>query len=237
MRKVVAALTSRALNSLYPSICPLCKNSSDSYKHSPLCTNCWKGVERYSGPSCKICATPLVSEYATVCGECLKHKPVFSRVLNYGIYSGALAEAIHRMKFYGIKRLADPLGRLLLDLEIPECDGIVPVPLSKKSLRERGFNQALLMAVVLSKELKIPLYMDILFKKKDTPQQLGLNAKERLKNLKGAFAVRGEIDNLRLLLIDDVMTTGATARESSKTLIKAGADEVIVITLARSSMV
>lgn len=141
------------------------------------------------------------------------------------------------MKFYGIKRLAYPLGRLLLNLEIPECDGIVPVPLSKKSLRERGFNQALLMAVVLSKELKIPLYMDILFKKKDTPQQLGLNAKERLKNLKGAFAVRGEIDNLRLLLIDDVMTTGATARESSKTLIKAGADEVIVITLARSSRV
>lgn len=141
------------------------------------------------------------------------------------------------MKFYGIRRLAEPLGKLLLRLEIPECDAIVPVPLSRKGLRERGFNQTLLVSRVLSKELKIPLYMDILLKRKDTPPQLGLDAKERLKNLKGAFEARGRINNLRLLLFDDVMTTGATARECSKTLIKAGAKEVLVITLARASMV
>ena len=141
------------------------------------------------------------------------------------------------MKFYGIRRLAGPLGKLLLSLEIPECNAMVPVPLTKKGLRERGFNQTLLVSRLLSKELKIPLYIDMLFKRKDTPPQIGLNAKERMKNIKAAFEVNGKINNLKLLLFDDVMTTGATVRECSKTLIKAGAKEVIVITLARSSMV
>ncbi|MBI4691561.1 MAG: ComF family protein [Nitrospirae bacterium] len=229
-------LTSSVLNLMYPSICPICKGRSDSYSHSPICLNCWKGIEQYSGPSCRICASPLVSEYSTVCGECINALPPFSMVLNYGIYSGVLAEAINLMKFYGVRRLTRPLGRFFLSLEIPECDGIVPVPLSKKGLRARGFNQTLLLARVISKELRIPLLMDMLFKKKDTPPQIGLNAKERLKNLRGVFETCMRIDNLRLLLLDDVMTTGATVRECSKTLIKAGAREVIVITLARSSM-
>ncbi|MFZ3122980.1 MAG: ComF family protein [Thermodesulfovibrionales bacterium] len=158
-------------------------------------------------------------------------------VLNYGIYSGALAEAINLMKFSGLRRLANPMGKLFLNLEMPECDGIIPVPLSKSALRERGFNQSLLMAKVISKKLKTPLYMDTLLKRKDTLPQVGLRAKERMKNLKGAFKASGKINKLRLLLLDDVMTTGATARECSKTLMRAGAKEVIVITLARAGMI
>ncbi|MBU4319560.1 MAG: ComF family protein [Nitrospinae bacterium] len=158
-------------------------------------------------------------------------------VLNYGIYSDALAEAINLMKFSGLRRLANPMGKLFLNLEMPECDGIIPVPLSKSALRESGFNQALLMAKVISKKLKTPLYMDMLLKRKDTLPQVGLSAKERMKNLKGAFKTSGKINKLRLLLLDDVMTTGATARECSKTLMSAGAKEVIVITLARAGMI
>ncbi|MFH1015167.1 MAG: ComF family protein [Nitrospirota bacterium] len=231
------AVASQLLNSIYPSICPLCSNRSDSFQHSPICTNCWLGIKRYSGPSCRICAAPLVSVYSTVCKECLIHSPSFSMVLNYGIYSDALAEAINLMKFSGLKRFANPLGQLLLTLEMPECDGIIPVPLSKHALRERGFNQSLLMARVISKKVKMPLYMDMLLKRKDTLPQVGLSAKERMKNLKGAFKTSGKINNMRLLLVDDVMTTGATARECSKTLMSAGAKEVIVITLARAAMV
>lgn len=129
------------------------------------------------------------------------------------------------------------MGKLFLNLEMPECDGIIPVPLSKSALRERGFNQSLLMARVISKKLKTPLYMDMLLKRKDTLPQVGLSAKERMKNLKGAFKTSGKINNLRLFLLDDVMTTGATARECSKTLMSAGAKEVIVITLARAGMI
>jgi ComF family protein len=164
----------------------------------------------------------------------MKKRPPFSKVIFYGLYEGILAEAISQMKFHGLKRLSKPLGTLLLDLDLPVIDGILPVPLSIKGLRERGFNQALLMARVLSKSLQIPLFMDILWKKKETLPQIGLSKKERSTNLKKAFEVKGDIKGLRLLLIDDVMTTGATVTECSKVLMNAGAQEVIVLTLARA---
>jgi predicted amidophosphoribosyltransferase len=97
--------------------------------------------------------------YSTVCKKCLTFAS-FSVVLNYGIYSDVLAEAINLMKFSGLRRFASPLGQLLLTLEMPECDGIIPVPLSKNALRERGFNQSLLMAKVISKNLRIPVHME-----------------------------------------------------------------------------
>jgi ComF family protein len=180
---------------------------------------------------------PLASEYSGVCGQCFKKEPPFSKVINFGLYEGVLAEAINHLKFHGIKKLSKPLGRLLLRFDLPGVDGIVPVPLSIKRLRERGFNQSLLLARVISTKRKVPLLMDILVKKKETPPQTGLSAKERLLNLKNAFEVKGDLRNLRLLLVDDVMTTGATATECSKQLMKAGAKEVVVLTLARSGMV
>jgi competence protein ComFC len=164
----------------------------------------------------------------------MKQKPSFSKVITYGLYEGVLAEAIHQLKFHGLKRLSRPIGRLLLNLDIPQADGIVPVPLSIKGLRERGFNQSLLIAKSISNGIKVPLLIDLLFKKKETRPQIGLSAKERMLNLKRAFEVRGEIKGLRLLLVDDVMTTGATITECSKQLIKAGAKEVFVLILARS---
>jgi len=179
---------------------------------------------------------PFSSEYSMICGHCVKKAPPFSMVINYGLYEGVLAEAINLLKFHGLKRLSKPLGRLLLSLDLPEMDGIVPVPLNIKRLRERGFNQSLLIAHGISKVKGVPLLMDILLKKKETPPQIGLSAKERLLNLKNSFEVKGNIKGLRLFLVDDVMTTGATVTECSKDLMKAGSKEVIVLTLARSSM-
>ncbi|MEW6419379.1 MAG: ComF family protein [Nitrospirota bacterium] len=230
------ALISRFLNTLYPSKCPLCVSTPDAFNHSPICASCWSKIKRYSGPSCRICAMPFSSEYSDICGQCLKKAPPFLKVINYGLYEGVLAEAINQLKFHGVKRLSNPLGRFLLSLELPQIDGIVPVPLSIKGLRKRGFNQSLLMARVVSKKISVPLLMDILIKKKETPPQIGLSAKERLLNLKNAFEVKGDVKGLRLLLFDDVMTTGATVTECSKVIIKAGAKEVVVLTLARSSV-
>jgi ComF family protein len=179
---------------------------------------------------------PFASEYGQVCGQCLKKDPPFSKVLNYGLYEGALSAAINHLKFYGVKRLARPLAGLLCTFDLPGLDGIVPVPLSISRLRERGFNQSLLVARVMSRKFHIPLLMDNLMKTRETPPQIGLSAKERLLNLKNAFGVEGNINGFRLLLVDDVMTTGATVTECSKVLIKAGAKEVTVLTLARASM-
>ncbi len=227
-------LISGFLNILYPSQCPACGNPSDTFRTSPICSSCWSTIERFAGPSCALCGLPFASEYAAVCGQCMKKRPPFSKVIFYGLYEGVLAEAISQMKFHGLKRLSKPLGTLILDLELPVIDGILPVPLSVKGLRKRGFNQALLMARVLSKSLQVPLFMDILWKKKETLPQIGLSKKERLANLKKAFEVQGDIKGLRLLLVDDVMTTGATVTECSKVLMKAGAQEVTVLTLARA---
>jgi len=229
-------LIPKLLNFLYPSKCPVCGNETDVSGFAPICGQCWQGIKRYTGPSCMVCAAPLVSEYAEVCGQCIKNPPMFSRVITCGLYEETLSEAINQFKFYGIKRLAKPLAELLLGLDLPEMDGIVPVPLSIKGLRERGFNQSLLVARVLSKKMRIPLLMDTLFKIKETPPQIGLSAKERLSNIRKAFMVKGKIEGLRLFLVDDVMTTGATVTECSKVLKKAGAKEVIVLTLARASL-
>lgn len=230
------ALLSRLLNILYPSQCPVCGNPPDTFNHHPICSSCWSLIKRYTGPSCRICAIPFVSEHAKICGQCIKKAPPFSKVITYGLYESVLTEAINQLKFRGIKRISKTLGKLLLNLDLPQTDAIVPVPLSIRRLRERGFNQSLLLARVISKEIRVPLLMDILLKKKETPPQIGLSAKERLLNIKNAFEVKGNIKGLRLLLVDDVMTTGATVTECSKVLMKAGVKEVIVFTLARSSM-
>lgn len=188
------------------------------------------------GPSCKVCAAPLVSVHSQTCSECLLHKPSFSSVISFGIYSDALREAIHLLKFKGIRRLAGPLGIFLAELQVPEADSIVPVPLSKKTLRDREFNQTLLLARAISKHSGIPVHMDALYKKKDTLPQIGLGANERRSNVKNAFESSARVTGLRLILLDDVITTGATARECAKTLMKAGAKEVVVVTLARAVM-
>jgi ComF family protein len=183
-----------------------------------------------------VCAVPLASEHSGVCGECLQKPPPFSIVLNYGLYSGALSEAINLLKFQGVRRLAGPLGELLTGLPIPYMDGIVPVPVTAKTLRERGFNQTLLVAKSLSGHLHIPLKIDVLSKTNETRPQIGLGAVERAVNLKNSFSVKDRLNGSRLLLLDDVMTTGATARECARALMKAGGGEVVVITLARSAL-
>jgi ComF family protein len=155
--------------------------------------------------------------------------------MSFGIYEGILSDAINLFKFHGVKRLSKPLGRLLLCFDTSGIDAVIPVPLSVGGLRNRGFNQSLLLAKTISDDREIPLVIDGLFKRFETPPQIGLSAKERARNLKGAFIATTTFTNQRIMLVDDVITTGATANECSRQLIAAGASEVVVITLARAS--
>jgi hypothetical protein len=134
-------LAAALLNVLYPSACPVCSGPSDSLSHCPICSICWAAIRRHDGPSCRVCARPLASEHAGLCGDCLREPPPFSRVITYGPYSDVLKEALHLLKFSSVKRLSRPLGLLLAGLEMPEVDFIVPVPLSGRELRRRGFIQ------------------------------------------------------------------------------------------------
>jgi ComF family protein len=227
-------LAAALLNVLYPSACPVCSGPSDSLSHCPICSICWAAIRRHDGPSCRVCARPLASEHAGLCGDCLREPPPFSRVITYGPYSDVLKEALHLLKFSSVKRLSRPLGLLLAGLEMPEVDFIVPVPLSGRELRRRGFNQTLLISRTLSRTTGIPLCQRLLHKKRETPPQVSLPRRERLLNLRGAFEAREKLNGERVLIVDDVVTTGATVRECSRAIIKAGAAEVFVAALARS---
>jgi ComF family protein len=164
----------------------------------------------------------------------MKGAPPFSRIFYYGIYAGVLKEAIHLLKFGGIRRLSEPLSALLSGLPLPAVQGILPVPLHKKRLREREFNQTALIGRSLGKNLRVPLIPDSLRKERETLPQTDVTGRERVKNVKGAFRVVDTIKGLDLLLVDDVITTGSTVRECAKVLVKAGAKSVTVVALARS---
>ncbi len=165
----------------------------------------------------------------------MRKPPFFSKAHCFGIYNGTLSEAINLFKFHGIKRLSRPLGQFLLDFNINGIEAIVPVPLSAGGLRRRGFNQSLLLAKSVSDNKNTPLIMDGLFKKAETLPQVGLPAKDRTKNLKGAFLAAKQFTGKRVMLVDDVMTTGATVASASKALMEGGALRVSVLTVARAA--
>lgn len=222
------------LNLIYPSKCPVCGKSADNFSYSPICLACWSDIKPREGPFCGLCAAPLESFGATVCAGCMKKKPEFSGAVSFGLYDGALKEAISALKFSGVKRLSRPLAGLLAGVQMPRADIIAPVPMETHGLKARGFNQTYLIARVLSKKTGIRLMADNLYKKRRTMPQVGLSRAERLANLKGAFGVRESLGGETVLLVDDIMTTGATARECTRELLRAGAKEVYVAVLARA---
>ncbi len=157
-----------------------------------------------------------------------------------GSYQGGLRKALHRFKYYGQKSLAGPLGLLLYGkiFRQPQFSAVqflVPVPLHRQRLLQRGYNQSALLAGVVGKKLGLPV-REALQRVKETQSQTGLNKEQRRENLQGAFHCRQRFPpGSRLLLIDDVLTSGATVQEASLVLKKAGAGKVSVAVLARVS--
>lgn len=219
---------------LFPQRCPVCNKEAHDSSALPLCPDCWGSIAPYLGPACRQCGVPTVSEHTGLCQSCIADPPAFSRAISYGIYEGVLKEAIHLLKFNKHRRLAKPLSRLLADLALPEADLLIPVPMHVKQLRQREFNQTALIAKHLGAITSIPLDIDALRKIKETSAQIDVDRKERLRNLRKAFAASESVQGRRILLVDDVITTGATVRECARVLAKAGAADITVVALARS---
>lgn len=181
---------------------------------------------------------PFASEECEdhLCGRCAKEEQPFATARSAGIYDGFLLEAIHRFKYNGKTSLAGPLINILTEA-FPNnvCGLIVPVPLHKARLKERGFNQSLLLAKGLAKAYNLPIDYLNLKRIRATDHQINLKGKERLINVKNAFEVKDKtaFQDKKIVLIDDVYTTGATVTECSNTLKKAGAKSIDVLTLAR----
>lgn len=232
---ILDALATQTLNFLYPTGCPVCREPRPRALATwPICGSCWGGILPYDGPQCSVCGRPFASGHATTCGDCLGEPPEFAAARSYGIYAEGLREAIHMLKFDGVRRLARPLGGLLASLQPPSAHMAVPVPITARALRSRGYNQSALLARELARVCGMPLRLDALWKVKETPPQVGLTRSARMRNLRGAFKADARLKGMDVVLVDDVITTTATARECSRALMKAGARSVFVASLART---
>jgi ComF family protein len=223
-----------------PPQCPCCEIFSEEGKQG-FCPNCLSQIRWIEPPFCSICGIPFISREVEThpCGACVTHRKYFTIARALGAFEGSLQEAIHRWKYEGKTYLtpffadwmAEGLNR---HWEPGSLDLLIPVPLHTRRLRERGFNQSLLLVRELSRRTGIPYRKSILQKKKSTIPQVNLSGVEREKELRGTFHVIGkeELSGLSVLLIDDVYTTGATVNECSKVLLRGGAKRVDVLTLA-----
>jgi ComF family protein len=231
-------MLNKFLNVLFPELCPICQRPSSDHKIAPICTECWQTIQQYEGPKCRKCGRPLVSDVSITCGDCLKDEPAFIRARSFGIYDGALKKAINLFKYHNVKRLSSPLSGIMLRKMMPRVETVVPVPLYGKRLRQRGFNQSALIAGHMASHIGAEPMIGNLVKVRDTMPQVGLSSAERRKNIRNAFEIRNreQVRNKSILLVDDVITTGATAGECSRVLKETGAQEVYVMALAHGVM-
>lgn len=219
--------------------CLLCDEATDT--PLPICTPCETELP-WLGDHCQVCALPLAMAGLT-CGQCLKAPPAFEQVVAPWTYSFPLDSLITRFKHSANWPYGRLLGELLaqslqhrFDEGLKRPDALVPVPLARKRLRERGFNQAAMLSHWLHERLQIPCHEHLLQRTHHTPAQQALDAKARRHNLRKAFALTAgaQVTGRHLALVDDVLTTGATARSLARLLIKAGAARVDVYCLART---
>lgn len=226
---------------LLPPACLLCGGRLPAgAAAADFCPTCRTNVPQPAPARCPICAvafrTPTPSLHH--CEACLRQQQPFTRVIAVGPYAGTLREAVQHFKYRGQLPLERPLGALLAETlqtgGARHFDMVIPVPLYKDRLRERGYNQALQLARQVGSRLKIPVAPALLRRVRATASQQGLDAVTRKSNLRGAFAVSAPLTGRRLLLVDDVLTTGATARECAAVLRKAGAASVEVAVLGRA---
>ncbi len=219
------------INQLFPQQCIICQQSSEG----PIfCCACLAGLPRMQ-TACGSCALPVTTT-RSLCGRCQKKPPPVDLAKTLFYYQPPITQAIFQLKFSGKIRFAKFFGSLLtkaISKENLQADFLVPVPLHKKRLRERGFNQAIELAKPISKALNIPICRQIK-RITNTPTQIKLNAKQRQKNIRNAFSTKQSFKNKRLIIIDDVVTTTATTHELAKLLKKNGAKMVAVFSVARA---
>jgi len=231
------SLLHAAARLLFPPVCQLCGAPGEF----PLCGDCLRALPRIRPPFCQRCGHPLAAPGApfSVCRGCPGEGAAYARARSWGMYDGLLREAIHTLKFGGRRALARPLGALMAavaaaDPHLRGARAIVPVPLHPLRQRERGFNQAQVLADEVGRALGVPVAPRVLVRGRPTPPQAGLRAADRQANVRGAFVLRGTARWARVLVVDDVMSTGSTVGECARVLREGGTKEVVVLTLARA---
>jgi ComF family protein len=242
------SLLRKFVDLLYPPRCPICRAflcEEDRQDGSPegFCGNCLGGFSKLGPPLCPICGDPFRTgiEEDHLCEECLRRRPFFDKILAPYLYEGRIMDAVHQFKYQGKTHMAKALGPILASFGQKRMSEerewiVMPVPLHRKKLRERGFNQSLLLARQVAPRLGAVLDYSSLCRTRDTQAQMELRKQERRKNVRRAFecidpkAVKGKA----VLLIDDVATTGSTLNECARVLKRAGCRKVLCLVVARA---
>jgi ComF family protein len=247
----VSSVAESLFATLFPSDCRFCRAPLINISRLPVCQACLSEIHPIEGTVCSVCGERLQTPFTegdepeeARCGLCRKLAPPFVKAVAYGSYDGGLRELIHLLKYEQVRPAAVVLGRMLkraanaLDSFGIDEAVVVPVPLHARKLRQRGFNQSVLIAQEFIKLAsgKMVLHPRVLQRRRETESQIGLTRHQRRENIRGAFVVSRprEIAGRDVLLIDDVFTTGTTVSECARVLLRAGASKVFVATVART---
>lgn len=234
---------------ILPRSCPICGASRPPGAAGSVCRLCIQSLERTPSPKCPTCGKPFHSKTTLlhspnhICAECLEHPPAYDSARAIGPYNGSLRELIQLFKFRGRPAIAAELGKELAQLASQEYAGLVSeedtlvtfVPIDQKRWRERGFDQAKILAQSTAEHLKLKFTPTIERKKSASPQT-ALSASQRRGNLRGVFFISKpeSVSGKNVLLVDDVLTTGSTVSSCSRVLKRAGAKSVCILTICHT---
>jgi ComF family protein len=231
-----------AIGLVYPRNCLFCSTALAEQERGVICAACLTTVRRIEPPFCQQCAAPFAGAITDtfVCGYCKDLRFAFTRAVCGCRAEGIVRESIHRFKYNREMYLGPHLAEWLIEaaqqwIDWQTVDAIVPVPLHPRKKREREFNQSEYLAAALSRHFDRPALVGQLRRVKDTATQTALDAGQRDRNLRNAFAARrmDAFSGKRLVLVDDVFTTGATLNSCARILCRAGASSVIALAVAR----
>ena len=232
-----AGLFRRLISTVFPPRCVLC--GSPGFNDMDICEDCCHDLP-WIESACIQCAIPLArhSGDQLKCGQCLQKQPLFDRSVSLFSYEKEAITLIHQLKFNEKLAYSRLLGSMLADaidkndIGLPEC--ILPVPLYKKRLRQRGFNQSIELARASANKFNVPLDVRSVMRVRDTQSQTGLNKKQRRKNIRAAFEIVEPINSQHVAIVDDVVTTTSTVNELARILKRAGVRRVDVWSIARA---
>ena len=243
LTRYLAGVGNAFLDLVYPPSCLVCRKAVAA--HGAICAECWRDIAFIERPYCERLGTPFERDLAQpglISLEAAANPPAFGRARAVARYDSDKARALaHRLKYYDRLELADPIGRWMARAGaelLAEADVIVPIPLHRLRLLARRFNQSAALAQAISRESAVPAEMMALERVKPTAPQVGLTRAQRAANLSGAFRVPPEnvdaIVGRNVVLVDDVLTTGATANAATRVLLRAGAARVDLLVFARA---